>query len=723
MQAEWTADQISQTLGISRRAVQQRATDEGWGRISTACRGGRKAVFVTSLLPRAVRGELALKLSEAGKMAAAPGASAEAGQLRGEALADEKLTAIEARQRAKEQGLKDYAALPEARKREAEARFEILQARDGFLKATGLPLKRGTEVFCRELVGGAIPLTAEVIGLVASRGGRPSLSWSTMRRWQEAFDAFGMAGLASRYTVNTACSIPEHMQAFIQAMLTDFPHASIPHIRKGLEARYDGQTIPHPSSIRRYVAKWKAEHQGLLLFIKNPDEWKNRAMLAVGSASAQIERLNQMWEFDGTPTDVMLVDGRHCITGVIDLYTRRAKMLISPTARAEAVAGLTRRALLDWGVPETVKTDNGSDYVSRHLVRVFTSLEIEQRLCTPFSPEQKPHIERFFRTFAHDLCELLPGYVGHNINDRKAIEARRTFAQRLLKQGQDPIEIRMTAAEFQQICDDWCEAMYHHQGHRGLGGKTPMQMVREWTAPVRRITDERALDVLLYAAPGDGGRRIIGKEGVQVDRGCYYSMDMIGHEADTVQVFCDPTDFGVVYCYLSSGEFLCRAVDPERKGIDRAELAAKAKRKQTQVYTEGRKRLKKQAAEMQTRTIGAEILAHHKRKLSNVTEMPKPSVDYTTDAMDEAAKAVAAMDAAGAGTDPIGITDDQDARAAEVIRLADEKARPLPATEHEKYEYLLEDVEAGRPVATADRTWMAAYERYLETGEAVGSRK
>ncbi|MBW2562088.1 MAG: DDE-type integrase/transposase/recombinase, partial [Deltaproteobacteria bacterium] len=650
MQAEWTADQISKTLGISRRAVQQRATKEVWSRISKTARGGRKTVYITALLPDAVRGEMALKLSEAGKLTASAGASAEAGHVRGEALAEEKLTAIEARQRAKEQGLKAYAALPAARKQEAEARFEILNARDGFLKATRLPLKRGTELFCRELVAGGIRLSAEVIGLVASRGGRPGLSWSTVRRWQQAFDESGMAG-----TGNATCSIPEHMQTFIQAMLTDFPHVSVAYIRKGLEARYDGQTIPHPSSVRRYVAKWKEENVGLLLFIKNPDEWKNKLMNAVGDASEHIERLNQLWEFDGTPTDVMLINGRHNITGVIDVYTRRVKLLVSPTAKSESVAGLTRRALIDWGVPEVAKTDNGADYVSKHMVRVFTSLEIEQQLCPPFSPEKKPHIERFFRTFSHGLVELLPGYVGHNINDRKAIEARRTFAQRLMSQGHDPIDIKMTADEFQQLCDDWCNAMYHHEPHSSLGGKTPMEMVREWTDPVRRITDERALDVLLYVTPDGDGLRKIGKKGVKVHRGHYYAYEMIGHEDEYVRVLCDPTDFGVVYCYQQAGEFLCRAVDLERKGIDRAELAAKARREQKRVYSEGSQKLKKQAKKMDNRFIYREMVAHNKAKIENVVELPKPATEYTTEALGEAARTVEAMDQAGVSAPPVGI--------------------------------------------------------------------
>ena len=190
--------------------------------------------------------------------------------------------------------------------------------------------------------------------------------------------------------------MPDHMQQFIQAMLTDHPHVSIPDLRQAIKARFNGQNIPSNSALRRFVVRWKAENKSLLLFLTNPDEWKNRNMFAFGDASEKVDRLNQLWEFDSTPGDVMLTDGRHALIGVIDVYSRRAKLLVSPTSKAESIAALNRRAMLSWGVEENAKTDNGQDYVSKHMIRVFEDLEIRQILCDPFHPEQKPHIERVF---------------------------------------------------------------------------------------------------------------------------------------------------------------------------------------------------------------------------------------------------------------------------------------------------------------------------------------
>ena len=58
--------------------------------------------------------------------------------------------------------------------------------------------------------------------------------------------------------------------------------------------------------------------------------------------------------------------------------SRRLKLYVSRSSSSSAVATLTRSALLDWGVPEMVVTDNGSDYVSNHIKNVFMALNIEQ---------------------------------------------------------------------------------------------------------------------------------------------------------------------------------------------------------------------------------------------------------------------------------------------------------------------------------------------------------
>jgi transposase InsO family protein len=714
--AQISSKQLANCLDISERAVHLRAQKGDWPRIFRRGKGGSSYVYMVSGLPEDVRAALM-----SGSRPALASAAAQAGLARARELADEEKAAQEARRHAKEAGLAAYERLPAARQKEAQARREILCARDAFISAARLPKKRGTLLFIREYQAGAIRLPEWIAPALGSRQGALSLSWATLHRWERAFADGGLAALASGYVATRETSIAVHMQDFIRGLLAKRPHLGLPTVHQALCARFEGQAIPSQSALRRFTEKWRAENKGLILYLTSFDQWRNQRMIAMGQAAEQVERLNQVWEFDSTPGDIMLTDGRHCLIGVIDVYSRRAKLHVTPTSRSSAVAALTRRAILDWGVPEIAKTDNGSDYVSAHMVRVFESLEIEQVLCRPFHPEDKPHIERLFKTLLHSIFELLPGYIGHSVAERKQIEDRRSFAQRIMGQGQDPVEIKMSAAQLQSICDRWCDAVYHHNVHANLG-TTPTQMALNWTAPVRRIADERTLDILLSPAPDREGTRLIGKDGIKVQGGTFIAAELGPHVGETVFVLLDALDYGGIYVFLmrpdGAKEFLCRAVDPARTGHDRAEIAAKGQAYQKEYMREGSKQLRRLSREAATERIGEEILSYRERQRANVREFPKRSETYSTPAMEEAARAVADIERVRRGPCPVAITAEQDRSAAELIDMAQARrdSRPLPATEQEKYEQICDDLRMGVDVADAELAWMKRYELWLETG-------
>lgn len=711
---EVSAADIAGALGVTERAVRMKCRD--WaGCLYKSGRGGQKILFTPDLLPPDVRS--ALTTASVCGMAPSAGAAA----ARADGLMTEAETAAAARLQAHEAGLAAFNALPAERRREAEARRELLRARDAFIGRTRLPKKRGTALFIRELAAGAIDLPDWIVAAAATRKGQVSMSWASLQRWEKAYAAGGIAALASGYRATAESSVPEHMQRFIAGMRVDHPHAGIPKIMKGLKARFDGQAIPAESAVRRFVARWNAENDSLLAYLTNPDDWRSGKAFAAGDMAEAIIRLNQLWEMDSTPADVMLTDGRHTVIGVIDIFSRRGRLLVSKTSKATAVAALIRRAIIDWGVPETIKTDNGADYVSRHIVRVLESLEIEQQLCTPFSPEQKPFVERFLGTFSHDIVELLPGYIGHSVADRQTIRARQTFAQRMMKRG-EVVEIKMSSAEFQKLCDRWVDAMYHQDAHGGLGGKTPAQVARAWMGPVRRISNVAALDMLMCEAPGGDGMRTIGKKGVQTDNGFYIAAEMAGHEGERVLVLYDSTDWGTVRCFTVGADggqkYLCTAIDAERAGVDRAEVAAVVRATQNRVMREGAAELKKVAKEAGTREIHREILRHREAEIANVVDIPRRSEEYTSPALEDAALAVADTRRRELGPRPIAISEREERQALAVIDLAEQRnERALPANDWERYEMIDADLRAGRNLPDADLAFMKRYELYLETGE------
>lgn len=709
--------EISGILGITERAVQVRAKNENWKTALGRVRGGRRHLYPLAMLPDEIRSMV---------IAAKSGISKEAvswtGFVRGRQAAEEAREAAAIRRKAKADGLAAYNGLPLERQAEADAKFDILKLRDAFILAANLPKKRGTQIFVKEVKEGLIRLPEEIIDAIPSRNGKLPLSFSSINRWEKAYKEQGLVGLAGKYIRTRKTSIPDPMQKFIKAMLVERPHLSLPEIRSGMEARFDGKGIPSTSSLRRFLNQWKKKNAGLLLFMDNPDEWKNRHEFAPGNASEHVERMNQVWEFDSTPADVMLVDGRHAIIGVIDVYSRRVKLLVSPTSKSESIAALTRNAILDWGVPEVAKTDNGADYVSRHMVRVFDGLEIDQVLCQPFTPEAKPHIERFFRTFSHSICELLPGYIGHSVADRKAIEARRSFARRMMNKDSSPIDITMTAEELQSVCDRWIRAIYHQRVHSSLG-KTPAQMAREWTVKINRIEDEdvRALDILLSPAPEGKGTRIVKKKGIQVENAFFISPKLAGHEGKTVRVLMDKTDFGVIYVFTEDNDYICTAINRDRAGHDRVALGAKVKAAQKRFYSKKKKEVKALAREVGLDTIHQEIFSYNERKLENIVEMPRASEPYTTPVLNEMARVVEDIDRREMGPVPYEISREEEERCNEVIRMADAKSKMhLPASEMETYQLLMDDQSNGRGLTSNEEQWIAEYDHFLETGKRTG---
>ena len=720
---------LSGLLAVSTRSVNRRAFIESWPSVRRRTRGGNRKLYIFNRLPEDIR---TAAIAKSKKTSLPAGAFAAAGSECGFAYEAEAKKSAALKRKSREAGMIKYLELSAEKQKTAEARLKILKARDAFVAGTSLSVKRATKAFCREITAGRLPLPDDV-KTVLSKGahtGAPlRISWQTLNRWRAAYEAQGLYGLAPKYKTLAetpidvvSSAITGSMQEFIVAMKVDKPHVTCPKIMKGLAARFDGQQIPHPATVRRFLSRWEAVNKSILLYCANPDEWKNRNLFAVGSADEAIERLNQMWEMDSTPGDVMLIDGRHTLIGCIDIYSRRLKLLVSKTSNSAGIAALIRNCLLDWGVPEAIKTDNGTDYVSNHIVRVLSGLEIEQRLCRHFSPEEKPFIERALGTFSHDIVELLPGYVGHSVADRKAIESRRSFAQRLMKQG-EVVDVNMTASALQTICDRWVNAMYHQDPHAGIDGKTPAQVAREWTQHIRRIENPRALDLLLYPAPDSEGYRVIGKKGIAVNGLNYSAIEFAGHEGSRVRVLVDPSDLGAVYCYLESGDFLCKAIEPGLAGVDRAEHAARVKAVQKQVMNAARAELKKVAQKAAVSTVFSEILAHREGRIANISEFPPRSTPYTTDALDEAARAVSDIQRKTSGPSPIEITAEEEAGANEVISLATRRpGTPLFSNDWEKYEFYNAAFLSGTDMADETLAWMKRFEVRLASEESQHNR-
>lgn len=645
MEATATFAQIAQAIGMSPEGARRLAEKQAWEFVEVPSKGrnGKRREFPIATLPLDVRKALAAA-QPAGPYCSLPDPEA-AEQAR--KLALELKTARAQRKIDAEAALAAAQALPEREQQRNLDRCAILTDWQAYRRLSGESVNPSLASYADLYNAGSRQ------GLEAVRGRIPEVFDSTLQKWRRKLKEQGHLGAnyGNAKGLNKLDTQPE-LKLFVEAMLTEFPHCKPAQVIQGLRARFGNRadlSLPSQGRLGVWMEGWKAKNAQLYSSLSNPDGWKNEFMTAFGSASQAVVVLNQLWELDGTPADLMFTDGRHALCGNIDVYSRRPKLLVTPTSKATAVAALLRRCLLDWGLPAepwhlTAKTDNGSDYTAHHIRRVFEALEIEQVLCPPFSPWHKPHIERFFRTFSHDLVELLPGFIGHNVAERKSIEARKAFSERLFKKD-EVIQVNMTAADFQAFCDEWINNIYMHRQHEGLNGKTPYQMVSEWREPQRRIRNERALDLLLAEAPGNNGKRTGSKKGIKLDHGHFIAPELWAYVGQEVRVLYDPVDLGRIQVYGGPefNEFVCIAECPERTGMDRAEVAAQAKALQTKTMQEAKAALKASAKKLNIAEVVNEIRAAAAIDAGKLVSLPRPSTEYTSAGLRASAEAASAL--------------------------------------------------------------------------------
>ena len=622
-----TAKEIADLLLFSKRSIQIRANKEDWPFTEVSIRGGKVRKYTLSELPVYVRIQVQEALIRSNQSTAA-----KSGKSYLELNAEFTNLSKESTRQERNSNLKALAGL-ESIDPKANAKVQILEAAKQFIASNGLGKIAGLKLFSDQYNRSLLDIPVEYKSLI------PSVSRNSLIRWQTTIDEKGVAALAlkPKRKGKSIIDSDKELSDFCLSMLYEYPHVKATQIKEGLVARFysTGKALPAETTIRDWLTRWKRENAALYTKMANPDAWKNKFMSAMGKMDENITHINQLWEFDSTPSDVMLTDGRHSLIGIIDVFTRRTKVVIHPTSDSTGICLVIRKAILDWGIPEIARTDNGKDYTSIQITSVFDALEIKHEKTRPFSGEEKPYIERFFKTFSHDLAELLTGFIGHNVSERQAIEARKTFAQRLLaKQGKDKaaVEINMTAEQLQGFVDKWIDSRYQHKPHKNLGGKTPFDMYASSRDQIRVINDERILDVMLQPIPSNRGLRTVGKEGIKLSGGFYIAPELGAIFGDEVLCKWDPQNVGRIYVFNRiTAEFICIAVDHtiESAGMTRQDVAHRAKQNQKTVTAKRLKELKQTARSNNVADIANEVLDHWAETTKSLTTLPKQRVEHT----------------------------------------------------------------------------------------------
>ncbi len=615
-----------------------------------------------------------------------------------------------------------------ARGREArDAKIVALRLADAFRRSTGLGAKSADDYFCRLFNAGSIDVPDWL------RENLDALSVRSLARWRSgarqdtarlAFDpATARKGTGLLDTANDGA-----VRNFILGLVMLNPkHTTARDIKIQCRAEFGDELVdrygefkpmPPERTFQHFIKALKAENDVAITKVSNPDKYRSHFAFSGTNAFAWVTEPNQLWQIDASPIDVLCVDGRHSIYMCIDLATRRIVITTSKTPRASAVGLLARKAILKLGVSRMIKTDNGSDFVAKDTDRLFRSLGIDVLRSQKYTPQEKGHVERVIKTFQHQMGPKLPGFIGHNVADRSAIESRKSFAQRLGCDDADAFAVQLTAAELQVYFDRWIAADYEQHEHGGLGGRTPAQVAEASVTTIRRV-DERALDVLLLSV----NTRVMTKRGFGIKIGAdkhYFSCPAVLPRTRCL-LRMDPLDAGRAYVFSEDGEvYIDEAVCYELAGIDpvQAVKAGRAEREQKirQIVDPARKAVRHltgtERIDRHLAVLEADAAAREAER-SNVIRFPPREEVHTTP---QIAAAIAA--ASPAPTVPL------EGRAAEIhaqlLAGADAQAlRPANVTPINPVEEAygrfrrakqLERLQAGgQPIGEQDARWLTGY--------------
>lgn len=165
--------------------------------------------------------------------------------------------------------------------------------------------------------------------------------------------------------------------------------------------------------------------------------------------------------------------------------------------------------------PETITTDRGRNYLSRHFCAACETLGISLITSAPHTPTDKPHVERTFESIASLFLQWALGYVGRSVEHRgRDVESQ---SEQLL-----------TIAQMQELLEDWVAVEWQNRSHDGLRDPlhpkialSPNEMCRAFRHIVPELHVPLTRDDFIALLPVV--QRRINRYGVTIDHRVYDS--------------------------------------------------------------------------------------------------------------------------------------------------------------------------------------------------------
>lgn len=266
------------------------------------------------------------------------------------------------------------------------------------------------------------------------------ISRKTGYKWKERFVAEGLSGLddASRRPKSSPHELGEDMVCQIILLKGEHPHWG-PRKLRAVMARFQAE-VPSESSFKRVLEK-----AGLV---------KRRRRVRAQETGrleqpVKVSRPNQVWTIDFKGWWHTRDRGRFEPLTIRDAFSRYILYAKSVGTRSERVREAMEQVFGDYGLPEVIRSDNGSPFAAAR------------------SPWGLSRLSSWWLSLGIDLDRIRPGKPQENGGHERM---HRDMARELEKPGAS------TEARQQAALDEWRQEFNQQRPHEALQMRTPAEV-------------------------------------------------------------------------------------------------------------------------------------------------------------------------------------------------------------------------------------------------------
>ena len=218
----------------------------------------------------------------------------------------------------------------------------------------------------------------------------------------------GIDGLTdrSRRPYRQASQLPMQIEKLIVGLKKEYPHWGAPKIREKLRRLYPDIHCPAISTVHAVL-----DRHGLV------KRRKRKRHKACGTALAHVSSPNELWcaDYKG---EFMLADRRYCYPLTVTDYASRYLITCDALSTTKEVYAFPvfERAFKDFGLPKTIRTDNGVPFSSPNALYGLSKLSvwwlrlgINIERIKPGHPEQNGRHERMHLTLKKEATKPAAG--------------------------------------------------------------------------------------------------------------------------------------------------------------------------------------------------------------------------------------------------------------------------------------------------------------------------